>query len=323
MGGEDRGVLLAGSCCLGRGLLLQTAAAATMLLTSAPTLLHLTYTVLHLLLHPLSPTHPLQEAAAKAEGFDASDLQLLLDRAVHASLTRQLAGSCGAATPHPPPAQAAAAAAAPSSSGAVAGFCGDSSGTGCSDGSTSSSRGLCVSLEDLAHALAGFTPAAFWGVTQPAGPAGGGVEGWQDVGGLEEAVAGLQVGCWMWHCFAFSVLCFPSSCAPLLMCPSQGGACAAQQVRCLVAAALAGRNVAPFFTVTHSLSTNMHSRFLWAHATPHTYTGSACAAFQICCPGGGCTLAPAHGAAAVRTTRYVEGATVNEGGGGTLKGEGR
>ena len=104
-----------------------------------------------------------QEAAAAAEGFDASDMQLLADRAAHAAVTRRLAALQGAPQPQPQPQ------------------------------TPTPPQHLVVTAADMQAALQGFTPAAFWGVTKPAAGSGDGLEGWQDVGGLEEAVAGLQV----------------------------------------------------------------------------------------------------------------------------------
>ncbi len=70
----------------------------------------------------------LQDVAAKAEGYDAADLRVLADRALHAAARRHL-------TP--------------------------GSGT-----DAQSSGALVISPEDLADAEQGFQPAAAWGVGQ-------------------------------------------------------------------------------------------------------------------------------------------------------------
>lgn len=67
-----------------------------------------------------------QEVAGQAEGYDAADLRVLADRALHAAARRQLA-SGSRATKHSPGA-------------------------------------LLVSSTDLAEAQQGFQPAAAWGV---------------------------------------------------------------------------------------------------------------------------------------------------------------
>ncbi|KAL0051151.1 hypothetical protein WJX82_002808 [Trebouxia sp. C0006] len=95
----------------------------------------------------------LQAVAAKAEGYDAADLRVLADRALHAAARRHLTPGSGA----------------------------DAQGSGA----------LMISPEDLADAEQGFQPAAAWGVGQLQG-GGGGVEGWQDVGGLADVRAALQ-----------------------------------------------------------------------------------------------------------------------------------
>jgi peroxin-1 len=77
------------------------------------------------------PREQLELLAGKADGYDASDLQVLLERAVHAALARQLAsGQCA-------------------------------SGQGQVE----------VSPEDMHAAFEGFVPAAFWGVQKSAGGA--------------------------------------------------------------------------------------------------------------------------------------------------------
>jgi hypothetical protein len=160
------------------------------------------------------PREQLEAAAARADGYDASDLALLLERAVHAALARRLAGGRAEA------AEAAAAAAGGGGGGMVQ-----------------------LGPQDLDAAFQGFVPAAFWGVQKPSGeraaggaclplghwragvvpcwpglaaargvprgcfaachqrpmrrrspPAGQGqaLEGWQDIGGLGAVVEALQ-----------------------------------------------------------------------------------------------------------------------------------
>ena len=83
----------------------------------------------------------LQAVAEKADGFDAADLEVLLDRALHLALRRRL-------TAPPPEPQPAAAGPSPGSQQLAA------------------SRGPPTELTaaDLEGALEGMTPAAFWGV---------------------------------------------------------------------------------------------------------------------------------------------------------------
>ena len=87
----------------------------------------------------------MQEVARQAEGYDAADLRVLVDRGVHAAARRQLS------TPLPgfgAPAQTLAA-----SSVARGGLSG-------------AAAGLAVTAADLAKAREGFQPAAAWGVGQ-------------------------------------------------------------------------------------------------------------------------------------------------------------
>ncbi|KAK9837165.1 hypothetical protein WJX81_007626 [Elliptochloris bilobata] len=92
--------------------------------------------------------------ATDAEGYDAGDLSLLVDRALHAALRRQLA-----ATP---------------------------------DRTWLSKGGLEVSADDLAEGRRGFAPAASWGVAGPAASAGAGPRGWEDVGGMPGVIDALR-----------------------------------------------------------------------------------------------------------------------------------
>lgn len=89
--------------------------------------------------------------ASKAEGYDAADLRLLMDRAVHQALTRSLTESYQSLV------------------------------------ATGKEEPLEVTCGDLKLAFEGFTPPSFWGLSGgPRGPgAAGVVEGWQDVGGLD------------------------------------------------------------------------------------------------------------------------------------------
>ena len=79
----------------------------------------------------------LQEVAQQAEGYDAADLRVLVDRALHAAARRQLAAPLPGPLPGP-------------ATGQLAGRGGR----------------LRVSAADLADARHGFQPAAAWGVGQ-------------------------------------------------------------------------------------------------------------------------------------------------------------
>ena len=68
----------------------------------------------------------MQVVAGQAEGYDAADLRVLADRALHAAARHQLASGAGAAR--------------------------------------HSSRAVMVSSKDLEEAQQGFQPAAAWGV---------------------------------------------------------------------------------------------------------------------------------------------------------------
>lgn len=121
------------------------------------------------------------------EGFDAKDLQLVVDRAVHAALQRHMSST------H---ATAAAAAAAGASSADAAAAAGDADADADADAApgrdTESAakpqqqqQHLLVTAEDVQQALSGFVAAAFWRAGQHKGQqnkAEGGLQGWQDVG---------------------------------------------------------------------------------------------------------------------------------------------
>jgi len=92
------------------------------------------------------------------DGFDAKDLQLVVDRAVHGGIKRQLAaGGGGAVLP----------------AGSTAG-----------SSAQQQQQQLCVTAADVSEALSGFVPAAFWRAGQHKGQQQqeGGLQGWQDVG---------------------------------------------------------------------------------------------------------------------------------------------
>ena len=126
----------------------------------------------------------LREVAERADGFDAADLEVLLDRALHIAVRRQLTADGGGGGGGL--LQLAATAGSRDSSGG--------SGSRGSRGSGGSSLPaaqqhqplLQLTAGDLEAALEGFTPAAFWG-TGSRKAVQDGVAGWQDVGGLEEA----------------------------------------------------------------------------------------------------------------------------------------
>lgn len=87
----------------------------------------------------------MQEVASQAEGYDAADLRVLVDRAVHAAARRQLS------TPLP---------------GFGAPALTDAASTVAGGAPPGAAGGLAVSAADLAKAREGFQPAAAWGVGQ-------------------------------------------------------------------------------------------------------------------------------------------------------------
>lgn len=114
------------------------------------------------------PAGELQAAAAQMEGYDASDMAALLDRAMLGSARRHLALAPPVTAPLPAPKQPPT---APKASAAL--------------------RQLQLREPDLAAARQGFSPAAFWGIGRPA-DATAGVQGWEEVGGLAEVKAALR-----------------------------------------------------------------------------------------------------------------------------------
>lgn len=103
------------------------------------------------------------------EGFDAKDLQLIVDRAVHSALRRgMVTGQAGLAVDA---ASSAVDAAGPAEGDSV--------------GQQQQQQQLLVTSEDVQQALSGFVAAAFWRAGQQKGQQQkheGGLEGWQDVG---------------------------------------------------------------------------------------------------------------------------------------------
>lgn len=152
-----------------------------------------------------------QAIAAKAEGFDAGDLSLVLDRALLAAARRQARGAAAAAAfstststaqlagagacndkQQQPSACPAGAVAYPTSTSTAQRFAGPAAPVAAA-AVTGTPLQLHILPEDMEAALDGFTPPAFWGVSQSkAGGAGGQLEGWGDVGALEEAVDALK-----------------------------------------------------------------------------------------------------------------------------------
>ena len=88
----------------------------------------------------------LQEVASQAEGYDAADLRVLVDRALHAAARRQLSRPL----PGPLP---------PSSTPALTSLAAHTLAAAVANGSA-------VSAADFAKARMGFQPAAAWGVGQ-------------------------------------------------------------------------------------------------------------------------------------------------------------
>jgi SpoVK/Ycf46/Vps4 family AAA+-type ATPase len=94
----------------------------------------------------------LRAAAARAEGYDGGDINVLLDRAMRLAAVQQLAAGGGGAGP---------------------------------------GGGVVLGAAALEGAAEGLTPAAFWGAGTATSVTAG-VEGWQDVGGLAAVRAALQ-----------------------------------------------------------------------------------------------------------------------------------
>ncbi len=135
----------------------------------------------------LAPRH-LRAVAEKADGFDAADLGVLLDRAMHAAVRRQLVAGADGASNAAASLQATAATAAVDGSGDSYGLQGPELARGAS---RPSRPPLQLTHADMEAALEGFTPAAFWGTgTRTAVQAG--VQGWEDVGGMDEAREALH-----------------------------------------------------------------------------------------------------------------------------------
>lgn len=160
-----------------------------------------------------------QEFAGSLEGYDAADIRVLLDRALHAALRRQLASGAspnGVLHPQHLPllfffsenhsyllSTRQTAAGCHSLSLTVYGHevsalslvCPGSAGACQCRGQTGFGRGagaLVVGPGDLEAALEGFAPASSWGVGRSAAGDGPGPRGWQDVGGLEDVREALQ-----------------------------------------------------------------------------------------------------------------------------------
>ena len=123
----------------------------------------------------------LQDIAERADGFDAADLEVLLDRALHIAVRRQLAagGSAGSGL-----LQLAATAGSRDSSS-------NRGGSSSRLPADQQQQLLQLTAGDLEAALEGFTPAAFWG-TGSRKAVQDGVGGWRDVGGMEEARQALH-----------------------------------------------------------------------------------------------------------------------------------
>ncbi len=126
----------------------------------------------------------LRLVAERADGFDAADLEVLLDRAMHVAVRRQLAerGSMSSSGGGGGGGGLQLAAVKSSSSGG---------GGGGGGGASPAEPLLRLSRQDLLEALEGFTPAAFWG-TGSRKSVQAGVQGWADVGGMEEARQALH-----------------------------------------------------------------------------------------------------------------------------------
>jgi len=108
------------------------------------------------------------------EGYDGKDLQLVVDRAVHAALSRQMTSVTAGVV------------AATNASSSAASPVGVGGGKGKQE-----EQALLVTAEDVQQALSGFVAAAFWRAGQHKGQqqgTEGGLQGWQDVGELGEVI---------------------------------------------------------------------------------------------------------------------------------------
>ncbi|GAX80046.1 hypothetical protein CEUSTIGMA_g7485.t1 [Chlamydomonas eustigma] len=131
----------------------------------------------------------LSRVAALAEGCDARDLKVVIERAVHAAVSRKL--SLNARGDVPSHASREEVPESVHSSGVnVAEVC-------CSGHVLEQQlkeSGLGVTETDLVESLRSFVPAAFWSLDSSARGVGGAssIDGWQDVGGLSEARVALK-----------------------------------------------------------------------------------------------------------------------------------
>lgn len=116
----------------------------------------------------------LARVAARAEGCDASDVRVLLDRALHVATARTL-HALNSTAPHAVMARTLR-------------------------GPDSTALHVRVTEADLLCALGGFVPAAFWSVPAAGGAAAdGGPVGWDDVGGLSDVRGALDEGTSAWE----------------------------------------------------------------------------------------------------------------------------
>lgn len=112
-------------------------------------------------------------AGKQLEGFDARDLQLVVDRAVHAAVRRQMAATTSTTSTAPAGQR--------------------------QQQQQQQQDGLSVTVEDVSAALSGFVPAAFWRAGQQKGQQQqeGGLQGWEDVG---EGDSAARHHCEKWYC---------------------------------------------------------------------------------------------------------------------------
>lgn len=134
----------------------------------------------------LSPVH-LRAAAAHMEGYDATDMQVFLDRAIHSAARRTLSAAATATATSPSEG-------APHSSSSPSSSSRTPSALQMKTHVTVSARAeptVVLCEDDVVAARQGFTPAAFWGVGKSPSSRSS-VKGWEQVGGLEHVKVALR-----------------------------------------------------------------------------------------------------------------------------------
>lgn len=134
------------------------------------------------------------------EGFDAKDIQLVVDRAVHAALRRGI--TQGAAGRQQTGVSTAAAAAGNGTGGGR-----KSAGQAKAGSNDQQQQQLLVTVEDVQQALSGYVAAALWRAGQHKGQqqaAEGGLQGWEDVGESGATPLGWGQPCPRFACMLLS-----------------------------------------------------------------------------------------------------------------------